>query len=583
MSLRLRQLSSEPQAFDPVVFREGVNLVLGEKSGTDAGSQKNKVNGVGKSVFADFLHFALCRAYPDTRVSRIPPGVLPEDLAVVLDLEIHGIPYQIRRKPSNPDHVTVIDTATSRSRVFPRPEEATEYFGSLLFKSDPFATQTSFRQLISLLMRDEASGFRDPLNPMSADKRALPPLQPHLYLLGVSYDTIQRYEVLKKELKVLTDSINHLEKLLTDNRRIKIADLPAKLNEERERVKSIEDALAQLKTDPAFRAVETDLVAIEKELLALRSERKRLAWEIEQIRVIPRNERVDTTDLKIVYDRIRSGLGELVKKSLEQAMAFKAEVEQFQQSLIKEELGILEAKHREIQQKITRLAENHRNLTHRIDNRDVLDELRNGLAAAAKQTEDYQILSSQFQMRERQLKEKSDLKLQLETQLREVGRLIEQHHSIQESVEARIIELHKRIMGSASASFKLVAAQNIQNNRPFGIDIRIKDDRSKSVDEAKIFIYDFSLLTTQATAIRHPGFVLHDNILEVDNDTLIQSLNFLNELEESGFDFQYILTINRDKIDPEEIARQITLNIESHTVARFTKQAPFLRKSYQEI
>lgn len=581
MSLRLHQLSSEPAAFTPIVFRDGVNLILGESS--PVGKQAKKVNGVGKSVLVDFLHFALCRDFKDTRVSLIPPGVLPDDLTVLLDLSLHGKKYQIRRKIATPEQVTLIDRTDASSRTFPRLEEATRYLGDKLFASDPLATQTSFRQLLSLLMRDEASGFRNPLNPMSTEKRALPALQPHLYLMGIRYDTIHRYEVLKREMKTLITSINQLEKILTENRTRKISDLPAKLNQEREQVKSIETALAQLKTDPAFKAVESKLIAIESELLQLRAERKRLAWQIEQIRIVPPSERVDTTDMKIVYDRIRAGLGDLVRKSLEQAMSFKAEIEQFQQSLIKEELGILEGKHREVQQQISRLSDTHRTLTQQIDNREVLSELRNGLTAASKQSESYHLLSSQYQMHERQLREKSDLKFQLETQLREVRLLMEEHRAIEKTIEDRIIALHQRIMSSAEASFQIVTADSIRNDRPIDILLRIKDDRSKSIDEAKVFLYDFALLTAPLTPQRHPGFLLHDNILEVDNDTLIQSLNFIDELEESAGNFQYILTLNRDKIEPVEIARQITLDIPDHTVARLTKDQPFLGGNYQEL
>lgn len=583
MSLRLRQLSSTPQAFDPIPFRDGVNLVLGEKAERGTGPQKNKVNGVGKSVFVDFLHFGLLRGYKDTRVSRIPQGVLPYDLVVILDIEIHGDGYQIRRRITSPDQPTIVCHADGSSRTFSNLDEANHYLGNLFFAGDSLAGQTSFRQILSLLMRDEASGFRDHLNPMSPEKRAAPPLEPHLYLLGIDHNAVRRYTRLKKEMKDLTTSINHLQKILTENKHIKMADLPAKLNAEKERATAIEDALKQLKTDPAFQAIEGKLVAIESDLLALRAERKRLSWQIEQIRIVPRNERVDTTDMKIVYDRIQTGLGDLVKKSLEQAMAFKAEIERYQQSLVEEELELLTSRHREVQKRIGELTDSHLKLTQQLDNREVLSELRNGLIAASEQSESYRMLQSQFQMHERQKEEKAELKLQLETQLREVGRLMEAHKEIEAAVEARIVELHKRIMSSPEASFKFVLAESTRGDQPLGIDVRTKADRSKSVDEAKVLIYDFALMTAPGSKDRHPGFLLHDNILDVDNDTLIQSLNFLGELEDAGTDFQYILTLNRDKIEPKEISDQITLDVPGHTVARFSKQAPFLKKNYQEI
>lgn len=315
----------------------------------------------------------------------------------------------------------------------------------------------------------------------------------------------------------------------------------------------------------------------------MRAERKRLAWQIEQIRVVPRNERVDTTDMKIVYDRIQSGLGDLVKKSLEQAMAFKTEIERYQQSLFDEELELLTKRHREVQKQIGELTDSHLKLTQQLDNREVLSELRNGLTAASAQSDSYRMLQSQFQMHERQKEEKAELKLQIETQLREVGRLMEAHKKIEAAVDARIVELHKRIMSSPEASFQFVLAESTRGDQPLGIDVRTKADRSKSVDEAKVFIYDFALMSAAGSKERHPGFLLHDNILEVDNDTLVQSLNFLGELEDRGADFQYILTLNRDKIEPREIAEQITLDVSGHRIARFSKQMPFLRENYQEL
>ena len=59
-------------------------------------------------------------------------------------------------------------------------------------------------------------------------------------------------------------------------------------------------------------------------------------------------------------------------------------------------------------------------------------------------------------------------------------------------------------------------------------------------------------------------------------------LNYLNYQEEKYQNFQYILTLNRDKIEGEERNNLIKLDIDSHIVARFTKQNKFLKKDYQE-
>lgn len=78
-------------------------------------------------------------------------------------------------------------------------------------------------------------------------------------------------------------------------------------------------------------------------------------------------------------------------------------------------------------------------------------------------------------------------------------------------------------------------------------------------------------------------FLVHDNIFDVDQDTLVQCLNYLYKQEEKFQDFQYILTLNRDKIENEERRKLIKMDIDSHRVATFTKDKKFFGRSYQEI
>jgi uncharacterized protein YydD (DUF2326 family) len=69
MMLRLHRLSSEPKLFEPIELFTGINLILGEKW-DDGQTQGRKVNGVGKSLSVEFLHFALLRDFTDTISSR---------------------------------------------------------------------------------------------------------------------------------------------------------------------------------------------------------------------------------------------------------------------------------------------------------------------------------------------------------------------------------------------------------------------------------------------------------------------------------------------------------------------------------
>ncbi len=61
-----------------------------------------------------------------------------------------------------------------------------------------------------------------------------------------------------------------------------------------------------------------------------------------------------------------------------------------------------------------------------------------------------------------------------------------------------------------------------------------------------------------------------------------RTLNFLAEQVVAGEDFQYVLTLNRDKISEEESLGEINLDIESAKIASFTKERQFLRQRYSE-
>lgn len=168
---------------------------------------------------------------------------------------------------------------------------------------------------------------------------------------------------------------------------------------------------------------------------------------------------------------------------------------------------------------------------------------------------------------------KGDLLLQLNT-------LLFRMQAFQESFQETILKIHERIMGNRKAAFMILTQQKTKTSIEF--EMRVDADGSHSVDRTKVFIYDMALMFNEFTQKRHPKFLIHDNIFDVDQDTLIQSLHFLLKQEDLHDDFQYILTLNKDKIENELKNNQILL-VDRHFKAIFTKSKKFLKQDYQEI
>jgi hypothetical protein len=75
---------------------------------------------------------------------------------------------------------------------------------------------------------------------------------------------------------------------------------------------------------------------------------------------------------------------------------------------------------------------------------------------------------------------------------------------------------------------------------------------------------------------------VHDNIFDVDDDTLQKSLEFLLTRAEFEDHQQYILTINVDRI--EHCQQEVWYyELEQSVIASFTKSNRFLKRHYQEL
>ncbi|HBR95681.1 MAG TPA: DUF2326 domain-containing protein, partial [Opitutae bacterium] len=479
----------------------------------------------------------------------------------------------------HPEQPTII--RNGQSVTFATLAEATRFLGDLLFVGEKSGF-SSFRSLISLLMRDEESEFSDILRTMPVKKNAPPDRLPHLYLLGL--DVVHYRGLLQtiKEIDRQTKLVSKIKSDLTRGNEINLKDIPAELNAEKTQVARIEAGLADLRAEPAFTEVEKDLNEIEAKLGALRATRKGVNFKIDQIRALPQPEAIDEVDLEIVFERARAGLGKLVQKSLEQARAFKEEIESFQRSLLNDELTILERQQRELNLKIRSLSQQHSEIVSRIDRKGTLRELSSGLKMAVHQQQNYHRRAALFQEYKDADQQKEDLQGERRQAIDHLRKELSENAAVEETMNNQVAAIHDRIMGNSDASFTLTVNTKTTVKQPLNLDLRILDDGSHSIDRTKVFIYDCALMFAECTQGRHPGFLLHDNIFDVDQDTLVQCLNYLQEQDDSGEDFQYILTLNREKIEVEERAKLIQLDVQDHCRASFTKANPFLGFRYQE-
>lgn len=577
--IRLNRLYSENNIFEEISFHDGVNIILGEKY-DDSSVKGRKTNGVGKSMSIEFLDFAFLNDYDKSRIAKIPKEVFPLEENVILDLDIGDEAITIKRNRKQADQPVIIREGKTVS--YDKLQDAREYLTGIIFQKLNGKKVPSFRNLFSILMRDERSEFTDIIKCHDLTKKIPDDLSAHLFLLGFSLEAYKNTLETIKEIDAVNTILTKDKKELTQEGKKKISDVKAELNALEDELQKLEDAIESFKTNETFDAMEADLIELEDLLDQLRKRQKALRYDYEKIRKMPKPEQIDDREIELVYNQFKGELGSAVVKSLNEVVGFKNKIEEFQRTLVNQKAKELESQLKSIAEQIRILDDEYSEKLKVIDKKGVLKNLKVSLKIYEAKKDSTSHTKFLFDQYEKNEKKKKMLRLQKTQQIMEIDNEIEQNKEIIDDFIDTILEIHESIMGNKECSFSIQTIDKARGKTPIELTLRIYDDGSHSVDRTKVFIYDMALLFNQYTRNRHPLFLVHDNIFDVDQDTLVQCLNYIYKQEEQYQDFQYILTLNRDKIENEEQRKLIQMDIDEHQIAVFTKEKKFLGRNYQE-
>jgi uncharacterized protein YydD (DUF2326 family) len=225
--IKLIKLYSDNDIFEPINFKDGLNIILGEKSNSETISG-SKTNGVGKTIMAQFIDFCLLSDYSSSRVSKIPNEILPLNENICLDLMIGDELVTIRRNRKNEKEPEII--VEQKKFVFPNLKQSLQFLSSKVFENANLETAPSLRSLLSILIRDENSEFKDIAKPFDLTLRIPEDYAPHLYLLHISLEHYKNALETLKEIKTMTDVISNEKKELTNNNQKDISYFKSELN-----------------------------------------------------------------------------------------------------------------------------------------------------------------------------------------------------------------------------------------------------------------------------------------------------------------------------------------------------------------
>lgn len=570
--LTIKRLYSEPSLFEPIDFFNGFNLILGETTDNSV-----KTNGVGKSLCIEFINYALLKDHGKSRVSKIPKNDLPEGFEICLDFEIDDKKITIRRNVFKEDFPQLyvngkLKPAANKSQVL-------EYLTSLTFGSISTNESPSFRSILGPLIRDEKSEFKSIIKCFDTDKRIPPDYEPHLYLLGINPAPYNQANHLSRDLEKIRAAKSKVKESVEALTGKNISEAKADLNDLKNQVEKTQKDIDRLENIEGYDIVKSEIIALEDEIEDKRARQEVLKSEISKIQLFKGDNYIDENEVADLYNQFKDGLGDLIKKELSEVSAFKRKIDDFQRSLINERKENVTKEIGALDEELKTLNNRYKEKVSLLDQEGLLKSLKTTIAIHQRKMEDYSSLNSFLEAFSSHEQERKDKDIERKNQIHLLDTYVIEAKDSVESIESLILEMHEYVYGNQQCSFDVEVKDNKEIVK---FDLRIYDDGSHSIDREKVFFYDYALLTSPSTEGRHPGLLIHDNIFEVDRDTLIKNLDYISSTLGRLANKQYILTLNKDKLSPEDLLI-LELNMGNHVRATFTKNKRFLNIHYQEL
>lgn len=573
--IKLNRLYSEPMIFDPIVFDSGLNLIVGER-GVGNDKQSQKTNSVGKSLCVDFIRFALLKKYEKTRISLIPNNKINKDAYVCLDFNIGNTNLIIKRQLNKSNKIILI----SDNNVSEVSETTIKkYLESLLFCNESLGQTPSFRNLINCVTREESSNFSDIFRYFDPKDTNTIDFENILYFLNINIEDYNLLKQTKQSLDQTKSLLSEYKIKLETRTNKKIKEIKSEIFNKRNELKQLEEAFNSYKTDNIYQNIEDEISEKENEIEKLRITRNKIKYEINAIESMPEIKKINLDELTKTYNLFKKELGNFIKNSLEKTIVFKDKIEKFQKDLLEDELKKLKKDLCLIQEKIDVVSENLNIVYNNLNAKGALKDLKCSIQTIESKKDKLKELESLYEKYEEQEDSLDNTQIKLQQNYINLKQDIKNNENRIESLLNTITTIHEIIMGTKDdCSFSLFLKENSKGKEVLDYNYRIKDDGGHSVDKEKVFIFDVSLMFDEYSKNRHPQFLVHDGIFEVDKDTLLQSLNFMYHKSKYN-DFQYIVAINKDKLEGENFDFKLNDVIK----ASFTKARKFLKCNYQEL
>lgn len=551
----IRRIYSNLPKFKNLTFKEGLNVLLAEKSA--GATDKHTRNRAGKSSLLDIVHFLLGSNCDKDSIFR---SDALREASFGMEFDLGGTPARVERSGSRPSPVAVVGDST-RWPISPvakgdefllTNDNWKTVLGKLMFDLDEFdeSWSPSYRSLIAYFVRrDREGGIEQPM--MQSRLQRLADQQVNIsFLVGLDWSVAREWQKVRDREKTLEQIKKGMGEGAFGAVIGSAATLKSDLIVAQDKARRLKAAVSTFRVVEQYHDLEREASTLTRHLAELADENlldRRYLGELEQTTVEEVPPAAD--DLDRLYMEAGVILPELIKKRFENVTLFHESVVRNRRAYLQGEMVATKQRIADRDLEKTRLDERRSEVMAILKSAGALEHfmaLQGELTKAEAHAE-----SLKHRHDAAEAIESGDLKLKVERahlaeRLRqdyeEQGLAIEQAVLTFRDISSRLYEDDK------AGSLTITPTEN----GPL-FEAHIPGEKSKGVNNMRIFCFDMMLMLLSLGRGLSPGFLIHDSHLfdGVDERQVGKALAVGAELAAHN-GFQYVVTMNTDAV-PREV------------------------------
>lgn len=575
----LNKLYSEPLGlFEIVEFKNGVNFIFAKKDkSTDV---KKSLNGVGKSLFLNFLDYALLSS-ETKHIKSAKSNNNIENYLIVLEFNIKNKNYIIKRSLKEISKNIVVGEINNPI-TFESIKEAKEYICDLIFKNDSHKGKyynSWLRKLLPFFVKKQENpktkvNFLDPIQFSRPPKMELIPY--HLFFLGIDNSLFWKNFDIKSDLKNKDKALTEVRGFITDTYNLK--DIPQaenKIDRLKAEVQEYEKNIEKFQLAEQYKDVEEESNELTVKIKEL--------WyqnHIDRNRVISYKESYELGDLvktikiKNLYKDLNELLANNIKKTLDEAIKFRENIAKSRKEFLSSEILNTEKEINSREDLIQGFELERAKLFEFLQAKDAIKDLSEAYLSLSNKRNKLSELEGKIKLYQDLNSEKIEREAEIAKLYSEITNFIIEIKTDISNFRKVFFEVHNAIYPeNKDKSYGFTFEPNNRADSKVNMEVFLPADLSTGKNSAKTLIYDIAvLLHAMDNGINIPHFLIHDGVFDhMDKAHFIALYEYLENLAKTK-KFQYILTVNEegtlsddfgnaDKVNPQKIEEKAILTL----------------------